>query len=684
MVDVTHHGHDRRTGRRESSSSPSSEPNSQVEGLEQLAVLVLGRDDLDDVVELLTEQLQRRVVDRLGRGDHLTEVEQHLHQRGRVDADLLGEVGQRGAARQANGLAVALADADAADRRRLHLLELLTTRALRLATTTRRATGTTERTLGAAATTGTTTTRTTGTTATGGRATEATTGGTTEAATAGSATTSRGTAAGHHGRHRDHQGHHGHRRDHRGHRGRRPPGPPPKAAGDLGIIAGLGRGMPSPRPAGGRGGRWSPVPVPAPGVGAERLPMPWVDENGLLPGRGAPGRAGRGPGLKRAPVARAASPSEPSSVAARVRPAPPRSRPGPRARQAPRARRASSGSAALVRGPGRGAALAAGASAVSSAATSAGAASSLGSGAGAAFFAGAFLAAFLAALASALAEQVGAVLVFEPLHDGRFHRRAGCLHELTELVQHGQDVLRRDVVLLGEFMDSDLGHVFPPGPNPSWDGESGPLVDVHAHRAVLRGSHRRLMSSCSRSSWVLPHLGVCIGLREVLSQSLEAQRSPGPRHHAVAPGRRHVCVRRVRDIRAWGADAPRDPVRCRSGRVRRTRNWPGPPRPSLRPPATTHAWRLVPGIRCRSGLVRRCGSGCRVVKPPPDHSTGAAARIRTGKRRSGATSVVDVTDRATRVEAEHVRRLAVHRPGGAALPRSTSPTSHELLTSRGR
>ena len=29
----------------------------EVEGLEQLAVLVLGRDDLDDVVELLTEQL---------------------------------------------------------------------------------------------------------------------------------------------------------------------------------------------------------------------------------------------------------------------------------------------------------------------------------------------------------------------------------------------------------------------------------------------------------------------------------------------------------------------------------------------------------------------------------------------------------------------------------------------------
>ena len=49
----------------------------EVEGVEQLAVLVLRADDLDRVAELGTEQLQRLVADRLRRGHHLAEVEQH-------------------------------------------------------------------------------------------------------------------------------------------------------------------------------------------------------------------------------------------------------------------------------------------------------------------------------------------------------------------------------------------------------------------------------------------------------------------------------------------------------------------------------------------------------------------------------------------------------------------------------
>ena len=72
----------------------------------------------------------------------------------------------------------------------------------------------------------------------------------------------------------------------------------------MGIIAGLGRGMPSPRPpsrpAGGRGGR-SPAPGPAgpPGAlgGAGRRPMPCAAPKGLLPGRGAPGRGPEGRGV---------------------------------------------------------------------------------------------------------------------------------------------------------------------------------------------------------------------------------------------------------------------------------------------------------------------------------------------------------------------------------------------------
>jgi len=55
-------------------------------------------------------------------------------------------------------------------------------------------------------------------------------------------------------------------------------------------------GAPPSRPAGGRGGRLSP-PAWSPLDGAAgRRPMPWVEENGLLPGRGAPGRAPLGRG----------------------------------------------------------------------------------------------------------------------------------------------------------------------------------------------------------------------------------------------------------------------------------------------------------------------------------------------------------------------------------------------------
>ena len=124
-----------------------------VERLEQLAVLLLGGDDLDVVVQLGAEQLQRLVVDRLGGGDHLAEVEQHLDQR--------APGWRRSCPRSRSGDAprvsrttwpLATRDLHAADRRGLHVVELLPPLLLRLPAPRRRApAGTPEGALGAAA-----------------------------------------------------------------------------------------------------------------------------------------------------------------------------------------------------------------------------------------------------------------------------------------------------------------------------------------------------------------------------------------------------------------------------------------------------------------------------------------------------------------------------------------------------
>ena len=88
-----------------------------------------------------------------------------------VGTDLLGQVGQRGAPGQPDLLPVTGLDPDATDRRRLHLVELLTPLLLGLATAPGRTTGAAEGTLGAAA-------ATTATTAAGRRTTGAATRGT--------------------------------------------------------------------------------------------------------------------------------------------------------------------------------------------------------------------------------------------------------------------------------------------------------------------------------------------------------------------------------------------------------------------------------------------------------------------------------------------------------------------------
>ncbi len=141
MVDVTHDGHDRRTDLqilvvlvlellREV----------DVEAVEQLLVLVLGRDDLHLVAELGAQHLEGGLVERLGGGRHLTELEQHgdqvsrRHREAGQLLDLLGEVGdRRAAAHPDDRAAVATRDGDAADRRGIAHLEFGALRALRLA-----------------------------------------------------------------------------------------------------------------------------------------------------------------------------------------------------------------------------------------------------------------------------------------------------------------------------------------------------------------------------------------------------------------------------------------------------------------------------------------------------------------------------------------------------------------------
>src|SRR3954453_21565578 len=178
VVDVTHDGDDRRP--RDEVLFVLVSIELEVEALQDLSVLLLGRDDLHVPAELGAEELQRLFRSGLRRRHHLAELGEHdLHERRRVAADAVGEVGEAGTTRQADDLAVAVRDLHAADRRGLHVVELLTPLLLRLAATrgaTARATS--ERALrrrAASAATGTT-------------------GATTEAATTGPAGDTRSTA----------------------------------------------------------------------------------------------------------------------------------------------------------------------------------------------------------------------------------------------------------------------------------------------------------------------------------------------------------------------------------------------------------------------------------------------------------------------------------------------------------
>ncbi len=291
MVDVTHDGDDRRTCH-EVVVAALVLAELDVEALEELAILVLGRDDLDVVVQLGADDLERVVGHGLRGGDHLTEVEQDLYERRRLDADLLGEVGQRGAASEADGGAVTLTDPDATDRRGLHLVELLTTLLLRLASTTTRSTGATERALRTGATTATTTTATTGGSATRSATRSATgttrsTGADATTTTAGTARTTRAATGAPTGRGATELAG-GLLRHHARVRTRHPTGTRPVEPPGRGIR----ESVPAPKPP----GRAGAAPA-ASGRGAgRRTPMPCDEAYGLLPGRGVPGRRFAAPG----------------------------------------------------------------------------------------------------------------------------------------------------------------------------------------------------------------------------------------------------------------------------------------------------------------------------------------------------------------------------------------------------
>src|SRR5690606_21846498 len=101
--------------------------------------LVLRRDHLDLVAELLAEHLEGGLVQRLGGRGHLAEVEEERHERARLHGvagqrlDLVGEIGDRCAAAHADRLPVAAGDVDATYDRGIPHLEFLPLRPTRLA-----------------------------------------------------------------------------------------------------------------------------------------------------------------------------------------------------------------------------------------------------------------------------------------------------------------------------------------------------------------------------------------------------------------------------------------------------------------------------------------------------------------------------------------------------------------------
>src|SRR5699024_5325086 len=188
VVDVTHDG-DHRRARTQVLLPALVLAELDGEGLQELAVLVLGADDLDLVLQFLAEQDQGLVRQGLSRGGHLTQVHHDLDERGGVDVDLVTEVRERGATGQTDRLVVAARNLDAAEGRCLEIVELLTPLLPRLACTARTTTRTPEGTGGTTAATATTRTAPETTGATTGTWTHTCGCSTATATTTGTATT---------------------------------------------------------------------------------------------------------------------------------------------------------------------------------------------------------------------------------------------------------------------------------------------------------------------------------------------------------------------------------------------------------------------------------------------------------------------------------------------------------------
>ena len=79
VIDVTHHGHHRRP-RLEIAGLALVLSEFEVEGLQEFAVFVLGRNDLDIEIQLGAQQHQGVIIDRLRRRHHLAETDEDLDQ----------------------------------------------------------------------------------------------------------------------------------------------------------------------------------------------------------------------------------------------------------------------------------------------------------------------------------------------------------------------------------------------------------------------------------------------------------------------------------------------------------------------------------------------------------------------------------------------------------------------------